>query len=90
LPSPPPASAPPAARDTSGFTVQVAAFRARESADRLRGQLAARGFSVRMVQLAGLWHVRVGRYATRQAAEAARQRMWAANVRGFVAEMEPR
>jgi cell division septation protein DedD len=84
------APAPPAARDTSAFTVQVAAFRTRASADGLRGQLAARGFPVRMVQLGGLWHVRVGQYATRQAAEAARDRMRAGNVRGFVAEMEPR
>ena len=89
-PATPPPVAPSSATRAGAYTVQVAAFRTRESAEKLRTELAARGFQVRAVQLAGLWLVRIGQYSTRQAAEAARVRMRASNVRGFVADMEPR
>ena len=96
-PAPAPATAaapattqPRSATTAASFTVQVAAYRTKAAAERHRTELAARGFQVRAVPLAGLWLVRIGQYATRQAAEAARVRMRAANVRGFVADMEPR
>jgi cell division septation protein DedD len=78
----------PAARPAAAWTVQVGAFRTRQSADQLRTRLAARGYSVRTVRVGALWHVRVGRYETRQAADGARERMRARDVRGLVVEME--
>lgn len=102
--APPPASAPAVSagsgaadagraastRAAAGWSVQVAAFRTQQSANQLRARLAARGFPVRAVKVGALWRVRVGRYDSREAAEAARGRMRAGNVNGIVVEAEPR
>jgi cell division septation protein DedD len=89
-PAPATRATPPASSGATGWSVQVAAFRTQQSANRLRAGLAARGFPVRAVKVGSLWRVRVGRYATREAAEAARGRMRAGNVDGIVVEAEPR
>jgi cell division protein FtsN len=52
--------------------------------------LKNRGFDVRVAGRQAPYRVRVGRYATRADAEAARGRMRKAKVEGLVVEAEPR
>lgn len=71
------------------FSVQVAAFETRASADALVRRLTTRGFTARVVGTRAPYRVRVGRYATRErAAEAARQ-LSSSNSRAVVVEAEP-
>lgn len=83
-PEPPAVSSVASAR----WTVQVAAFRTREPADRLRARLTERGHEGRVARVSGLWHVRVGRFETRQAAERALLALRADDINGFVARVE--
>jgi cell division septation protein DedD len=85
------AAAPPT--DASGvaraFSVQVAAFDTRVSADSLVRRLTTRGYTARVVGTRAPYRVRVGRYPTRErAAEAARQ-LNRITTRAVVVEAEP-
>lgn len=76
-----------------GFSVQVAAYSAHREADALAARLKARGFDVRVAQVAGgpvPYRVRIGRYATRADATAALRRIRNAGLNGIVVEAEPR
>lgn len=97
----PPAAPPPArtATTTSAtrpaaaslpFTVQVAAFPGRAQADQFRDRLVARGYQARTVGAGQVFRVRVGRYATRAAANAAAQDLRAKKIASdaFVTEAE--
>jgi cell division protein FtsN len=77
-----------AAPAVARYAVQVAAYNTREDAEKLVERLAARGFQARVVGTAKPFRVWVGRYATRADADAAHQRMRAANIIGFVTEAE--
>ena len=72
------------------YTVQVAAYPSRVSAETLRKSLAARGFDARVVRATSLYRVRVGFYATRAKADAAAERMKAKQISVYVTEAEPR
>ncbi len=72
------------------YSVQVAAYRSKASADALASRLKRRGFAVRVVGTQAPYRVRVGRYATREAATSALGRMRRANVNGIVVEAEPK
>lgn len=81
------------AAEPPGFSVQVAAYSSRRDADALSARLKARGFAVRVAQVAGgqvPWRVRIGRYATRAEATAAVRRVRNAGLQGIVVEAEPR
>jgi cell division protein FtsN len=71
-PAPPAASAKPAPGHTT-FTVQVAAYKAREPADALRAKLAAAGYEAYVVQVdapgSARYRVRVGSFAARESAQ---------------------
>jgi cell division septation protein DedD len=71
------------------YSVQVAAYTRKRDADATLNRLKARGFPVRVVGTRAPYRVRVGRYATREEAEAARGRMQQAGVMGLVVEAEP-
>jgi cell division protein FtsN len=68
--------------------VQIAAFRTQSEAKRLHARLVARGYDARVAHAGTLWRVRVGRYATRDAAVAALGRVRAAKLDGIVVEAE--
>lgn len=72
------------------YSVQVAAFQRKRDADALASRLRARSFQVRVAGTRAPYRVRVGRYATRDAAVAAQGRMQRSGVRGIVVEAEPR
>lgn len=72
------------------YSVQIAAYTAKSSADNLARRLKNRGFDVRVVGTRAPYRVRIGRYATRDAATTALARMRRANVNGIVVEAEPK
>jgi Cell division protein len=72
------------------FTVQVAAFSNHESAEKLRTRLKELGFDARITNDAALYRVRVGRYATREAADSIAARMKTQHVDGYVTAAEPK
>jgi SPOR domain len=72
------------------YSVQVAAFARERDATVLARRLRDRGFGVRVYGSKAPFRVRVGRYATREEATAAMERMRRSNVRGIVVEAEPR
>lgn len=78
------------ARGSGRYTIQVAAYSTRDSAERLRKSLAARGYDARVVGSAKPFRVRVGRYATREEANAAAAHMRASKISVYVTEAEPR
>lgn len=92
--APAPAAAPP--RDQPApiagpaFSVQVAAYNARQDARSLAARLKQRGFDARVVGEKAPYRVRVGRYATRADANAALARVRASRLTGMVVEAEPR
>jgi cell division protein FtsN len=91
-----PAAAPPAAiqkdakRATPAkrtFTVQIAAFKDPKQASRLAARVKSDGYpaDVRHIESAAVpWVVRVGTYATREQAEAARDALGRKGFRGFI------
>ena len=90
---PPPVSAPaPVTRPSPAlpFTVQVAAFPGRAQADQFRDRLIARGLQARTVGAGQVFRVRVGRYATRAAANTVAQDLRARKIAAdaFVTEAE--
>jgi cell division septation protein DedD len=95
-PPPPPPSPPstpvpvsrPSASATVSFTVQVAAYNTLKAADALRVKLVRSGFKARVMQAGNLFRVRVGRYATREAALEEAARLKARKIAAFVTEAE--
>jgi cell division protein FtsN len=77
-PATPPAPAKPAPGQTT-FTVQVAAYKAREPADALRAKLAAAGYEAFVVQVdtpgSARYRVRVGAFSTRESAQQVAERI---------------
>jgi cell division septation protein DedD len=84
-------AAPPQAAPTAPvqYTVQVAAFPAKNSATALAATLRDKGYPVRVAGTHAPYRVRVGRFATRAAAEQMAQRLKAAGMEPWVAEAEP-
>jgi len=82
--------APPRAAASLPFTVQVAAFPGRVQADQFRDRLVERGIEARTVGAGQVFRVRVGRYATRAAANTVAQDLRARKIAGdaFVTEAE--
>ncbi|HEX6052627.1 MAG TPA: SPOR domain-containing protein [Gemmatimonadaceae bacterium] len=70
------------------FSVQVAAYETRASADGLAQRLTARGYVARVVGDSRPFRVRVGRYPTRERATEVVRELSRVNVRGFVVEAE--
>ena len=66
------------------FTVQVAAYQTRESADQLVGRLDARGITARVVGTKAPYRVRVGHYSSDEAATVAARELKAKGIEGFV------
>lgn len=85
-----PASGPAASPAGPAFSVQVAAYNARQDATSLAARLKQRGFDVRVVGDKAPYRVRIGRYATRADANAALARVRASRLTGIVVEAEPR
>jgi hypothetical protein len=89
------AATPPSSTRTSApaparaFSVQVAAFDTRTSADALVRRLTTRGFAARVVGTRAPYRVRVGRYATRERAVEAARQLSSSNSRAVVVEAEP-
>ena len=71
---------------TSGrFTIQVAAYDTRQSAEQLVTRLSARGIVARLVpSTTAPYRVRIGRYATDEAATAAARELKEKGITGFV------
>jgi SPOR domain len=90
-PGAPPAAPPatPPAAPLKEYSVQVAAFPKRRDADALAQVLSQRGFTARVWGGAPPFRVRVGRYASREEAEAQRARLKAARINGMVVDAEP-
>jgi TolA-binding protein len=66
------------------FTVQVAAYQTRESADQLVNRLSARGITARIVGSSAPFRVRIGHYATDAEATAAARDLKGKGIEGFV------
>ena len=99
IPAPPPApdtvaalepTAQVAASGASEFSVQVAAYTARQDATSLASSLKGRGFDARVVGDRAPYRVRIGRYASHADALSALTRMKASRVTGIVVEAEPK
>jgi cell division protein FtsN len=78
-----------AATVRGGYTVQVAAYDTRAAAEDLAARLRGRGYDVRVWGTAAPYRVRIGRYATRGAAERELSDLKSKQMTGFVAEAEP-
>ncbi|HXY29921.1 MAG TPA: SPOR domain-containing protein [Gemmatimonadaceae bacterium] len=87
-PTSPPASSPSATH--TQYTVQIAAYDSRASAEALRDALRQRGMDARVYGTAKPFRVRVGRYDTKSAADAAAADMKAKKLTVFVTEAESR
>ncbi len=83
---PPPSPSPAAASAPTGrFTIQVAAFRDRAAAERLLSQINAMGLDGYLEGTpAGIFRVRVGRFATREDARAVATRLEAEELAALV------
>ena len=84
------ATAQPAASGATEFSVQVAAYTARQDATSLASSLKGRGFDARVVGDKAPYRVRIGRYASRADALSALTRMKSSRVNGIVVEAEPK
>jgi cell division septation protein DedD len=82
----PPAGAP--ARGATAYTVQIGAFANRADADAKYRQLRAQGHGTRVVKVGALWRVRMGRYASRDAAASVARSLKAKKIAAFVTEAE--
>jgi cell division protein FtsN len=81
----------PPAKSATEFSVQVAAYTARQDATSLAANLKGRGFDVRVVGDKAPYRVRIGRYATRADAMSALTRMKSSyRLNGIVVEAEPK
>jgi cell division septation protein DedD len=70
------------------FTVQLGAFSTRAEADARYRKLRGQGHAVRVVKVGALWRVRLGRYASREAAGEVARSLKAKNIDSFVTEAE--
>jgi cell division protein FtsN len=70
--------------------VQVGAYPSRATADKIRRQLAAQGYTARVVPRGKLFGVRVGRFATRAEAARTATKLKAARHDAMVVDAEPR
>ena len=70
------------------WTVQVAAYNTKASADALVKSLKDRGFDARTFGTIAPFRVRIGRYDTRAKAESAAEKLNAKKITGFVTEAE--
>jgi cell division protein FtsN len=82
-----PAQRPPA-RGATAYTIQIGAYGNRVDADARHRQLSAQGHAPRVVKVGALWRVRIGRYASRDAAAAAARSLKAKRIDAFVTEAE--
>lgn len=78
----------PPARGVTAYTVQIGAFASRADADARHRQLSAQGHAPRVVKVGALWRVRIGRYASRDAAAAAARSLKVKKIDAFVTEAE--
>lgn len=85
-------TATPAPTASSGrYSVQVGAFSSRAQADKVRQDLAGKGYAARVVPgPRNLFRVRVGRYADRDGAGAVLAELKKGGMDGMVVEAEPR
>jgi len=88
--TPAPTAGQPSLSTGVAFSVQVAAYNARQDATALAARLKQRGFDTRVVGDRAPYRVRIGRYATRADANAALARIRASRLTGMVVEAEPR
>ena len=72
----------------AGYTVQIGAYGNRADADAKHRQLTAQGHGTRVVKIGELWRVRMGRYATRDAAASVARSLKAKKIDAFVTEDE--
>lgn len=77
----------PAAR-TRSYSVQVAAANTRATAQSIVNRMQLRGYQARIVGTSAPFRVRVGSYATRDAATRAMNEMKAKGIEGFVAVID--
>jgi cell division septation protein DedD len=70
------------------FTVQLGAFSSRADADARYRRLREQGHAVRVVKVGALWRVRLGRYASREAASEVARSLKVKNIDSFVTEAE--
>jgi cell division protein FtsN len=85
------AAAAPASTTTGPqFSVQVAAYTARQDAVSLVSNLKGRGFDARIVGTRSPYRVRIGRYASKADATQALARMKPSGSNWIVVEAEPR
>lgn len=78
----------PSPRGATVYTVQIGAFESRVDADAKRRQLSAQGHGTRVVKVGALWRVRMGRYASRNAAADVARALKAKKIDAFVTEAE--
>jgi cell division protein FtsN len=78
----------PPARPAAAFTVQVGAYARRADADAKHRQMSAQGHGTRVVMVGDLWRVRMGRYASRDAAASVARSLKAKRIEAFVTEAE--
>jgi len=86
-PAPPAVTAPPASLSRRTFTVQIAAFKNAKQASLLAERVKRDGYpaDVRRIESSAVpWVVRVGGYASREQAEAARDALARKGLRGFI------
>lgn len=96
-PNKPPATAPTSAgvrapaptTTTTTYTIQVAAFDTKAEADQLAERLKNRGLIARVFGTAKPFRVRIGRFATQEAASDLLKQLRTQNVNGFVTVAEP-
>ena len=84
----PPAQRPPPPRGATAYTVQIGAFASRADADAKHRQLSAQGHGTRVVKVGALWRVRMGRYASRNAAADVARTLKTKKIDAFVTEAE--
>ncbi|HEX5435597.1 MAG TPA: SPOR domain-containing protein [Gemmatimonadaceae bacterium] len=75
---------------TGRYTIQVAAFRHKDSAVKERARLMQLGFDTRIVEGGNLFRVRVGKFDTRADAEAMIKRLKVQHIDGLVTKTEGR
>lgn len=78
----------PRPRGAAVYTVQIGAFESRVDADAKHRQLSAQGHGTRVVKVGALWRVRMGRYASRNAAADVARTLKAKKIDAFVTEAE--
>lgn len=69
------------------YTVQVGSYNARADAQKVVTRLKGRGIDARLVGVTKVFRVRIGRYETRSAANAAMRELMAKKIVGFVTEI---